>query len=338
MLDEDSSELFLERIQNVNETVPDESASLPSPNDVTSGVLEEAPGSVFLSPRTVLNNYLQTLYIPEDEIETMMRDLRTDQQVLDVINNLLNAGRSESVTREDHEHEALPELSVSQLGGRLNPEQFERFREALTIGTTAPYRGMEMYEELRGQEYRYSFNSTGGGTIGGFTGSDIENAVTVDQGPEVPSIGVMNLNSLANTHSYNKNPQVEFEKIKVASEQEIWEGLQKNHAGMMETIQYILDDCTIDYKETNKTKRIDKMKNEMVPRIKGVLLCMNDRLVTEEIHYINKWLWDLISFAINCKTPLPYRRLAPDIQKWDKKEEPRIKRIHTVLHIPRLSE
>jgi hypothetical protein len=290
---------------------------------------------IFLPPRTVLRNYLTTIRIPEDVIETTMENLRTDQQVEEALAEL-HAGRQVNVIREDHEHTPFRDISVSELEGTLNPEQAGRFIEI--TGTTAPRSATTGEGTLRGQEYRYSFNSTGGGTIGGFTGSDVDYAVTVDQGPEVPSVGVMSLNDLANAHSYNRNPQVEFEKIKVASEQEIWEGLQKDHAGMMETIQYILDDCTIDYKETNKTKRIDKMKNEMVPRIKGVLLCMNDRLIPEEVHYINKWLWDLINFAINCNQPLPYRRLAPDIQKWDKKKEPRIKRIHTALHIPRLSE
>jgi len=284
--------------------------------------------NILLPPRAVLRNYLTTIGIPEDVIEILMEDL-SDQQVEDALADFY-AGRTVNVIRENTQP---PNISMYQLlnegGGRLNPEQFERFREALTIGTTAPYRGTEMQEDLRGQEYRYSFNSTAGGNIGGWlTEEDI--AITPP--------GLCNLNDLANAHSYNKNPQVEFEEIKVASEQEIWEGLQKNHAGMMETIQYILDDCTIDYKETNKTKRIDKMKNEMVPRIKGVLTCMNDRLIPDEVHYINKWLWDLINFAINCNQPLPYRRLAPNINNWNKEEELRIKRIHTALHIPRLPE
>jgi hypothetical protein len=303
---------------------------------------------LLFSPRTTLRNYLTTIGIPEDVIEILMEEL-TDQQVEDAMTDLY-AGRTVSVTRENTQPS---NISMHQLlnegGGRLNPEQFERFREALTIGTSAPYRGMEMQEEPQGQEYRYSFNATGvsdsEGTLNPEQLERFREGLTApspfigeEQEVALASQGVCNLNDLANAHSYNKNPQVEFERIKVASEQEIWEGLQKNHAGMMETIQYILDDCTIDYKETNKTKRIDKMKNEMVPRIKGVLTCMSDRLIPDEVHYINKWLWDLINFAINCNQPLPYRRLAPDIQKWDKKEEPRIKRIHTVLHIPRLAE
>jgi hypothetical protein len=172
----------------------------------------------------------------------------------------------------------------------------------------------------------------------GFTGSYTVAGMTEEEAA-LNTLGVCNLNDLANAHAYNKNPKVEFEKIKVSSEQEIWEGLQKNHAGMMETIQYILDDCTIDYKESNKTKRIDKMKQEMVPRIKGVLTCMDDRLDHYDKHYLNKWLWELINFAIDCNGPLPYRRLAPNIKQWNQKEEPRIKKLHTSLHIiPRLSE
>jgi len=243
--------------------------------------------NIFLPTRTVLRNYLTTIGIPEDVIESTIEELRTDQQVEEAMAEL-HMGRQVNIIREDSQ-QSSNDIGMSAL------------REAIALNGN-------------------------------------EGILTVDQGPEVPSVGVINLNNLANANSYNKNPQVEFEKIKVVSEQEIWEGLQNNHAGMMETIQYILDDCTIDYKETNKTKRIDKMKNEMVPRIKGVLLCMDDRLIPEEVHYINRWLWDLINFAINCNQPLPYRRLAPDIHKWDKKEEPRIKRIHTVLHIPRLSE
>jgi hypothetical protein len=324
LLDDNNSTLFSERIQNVNAE------------------------QIFLPPRTVLRNYLTTIRIPEDVIEILMEDL-SDQQVEEALADFY-AGRTVNVIRENTQP---PNISMYQLlnesGGRLNPEQFERFREALTMGTSAPYRGMgaeqdtqlrqdglsarvmpDDYVEITRRYARLGLVYTGGSDArGGMTGDD-EVALT--------SQGVCNLNDLANAHPFNKNPQVEFEKIKVASEQEIWEGLQKNHAGMMETIQYILDDCTIDYKETNKTKRIDKMKNEMLPRIKGVLTCMNDRLIPDEVHYINKWLWDLINFAINCNQPLPYRRLAPNINNWNKEEEPRIKRIHTALHIPRLSE
>ena len=81
------------------------------------------------------------------------------------------------------------------------------------------------------------------------------------------------------------------------------------------------------------------MKQEMVPRIKGVLTCMDDRLDHYDKHYLNKWLWELINFAIDCNGPIPYRKLAPNIKKWNQKEEPRIKKLHTSLHIiPRLPE
>ena len=82
------------------------------------------------------------------------------------------------------------------------------------------------------------------------------------------------------------------------------------------------------------------MKQEMVPRIKGVLTCMDDRLDHYDKHYLNKWLWELINFAIDCNGPIPYRRLAPNIKQWNQKEEPRIKKLHTsLLHIiPRLPE
>ena len=169
-------------------------------------------------------------------------------------------------------------------------------------------------------------------SILGSTGIDITEVALNSQ-------GVCNLNDLANAHSHNKNSSFVENKDKAPSEQEIWESLQRLHPGMMETIQYILDDCTIDYKESNKTKRIDKMKQEMVPRIKGVLTCMDDRLDHYDKHYLNKWLWELINFAIDCNGPIPYRKLAPNIKQWDQKEEPRIKKSHTFLHIiPRLPE
>jgi hypothetical protein len=213
-------------------------------------------------------------------------------------------------------------------------------------------------DSVRRGDYEHSLGSTGTNTVAGFTGSYTAEGMTGSytgylnqenseaflrriENTEVAlnTQGVCNLNDLANAHAYNKNPKVEFEKIKVPSEQEIWEGLQKNHAGMMETIQYILDDCTIDYKEKDKTKRIDKMEKEMLPRIKGVLTCMDDRLIPEEKRYINLWLSELIQFAIDCNNPIPYRKLAPDIRQWNQKEDPRQKKPHQLLHIiPRLSE
>lgn len=160
-----------------------------------------------------------------------------------------------------------------------------------------------------------------------------------DEEAALNSQGVNNLNDIANSHVYNSKSVFEERRKKFLSEQEVWENLQKNHAGMMETIQYILDDCTIDYKVTDKNKRIDKMKNEMVPRIKGVLCSMDDRLDHYEKFYIEKWLSELIQFAINCNGFVSRRVLSPDIKNWDQKEEPRIKKIHTSLHIiPRLSE
>jgi hypothetical protein len=209
--------------------------------------------------------------------------------------------------------------------------------EVITVPLPAGYA-----DSVRRGDYEHSLGVTGAYTainsVAGFTGSNTAVGMT---GGEVAlnTQGVCNLNDLANAHAYNKNPKVEFEKIKVPSEQEIWEGLQKNHAGMMETIQYILDDCTIDYKEKDKTKRIDKMEKEMLPRIKGVLTCMDDRLIPEEKRYINLWLSELIQFAIDCNNPVPYRKLAPGIRLWNQKDDPRQKKPRQLLHIiPRLSE
>jgi hypothetical protein len=256
--------------------------------------------------RDRLNNITRNLNIsfPEnlsdEEVEIFMRNYTAPSVFTDeVITVPLPAGYADSVRRGDYTHGLQDESSMRALS------------EAITRTDTM------------------AMGFTGSYTSEGMTGGEIA----------LNSQGVCNLNDLANAHAYNKNPKIEFEKIKVPSEQEIWEGLQKNHAGMMETIQYILDDCTIDYKEKDKTKRIDKMKKEMLPRIKGVLTCMDDRLIPEEKRYINLWLSELIQFAIDCNNPVPYRKLAPDIRQWNQKEEPRVKKLHTSLHIiPRLSE
>jgi hypothetical protein len=235
-------------------------------------------------------------------------------------------------------------LNVPDIPENLSDSEVETFIRHLTspivvtdeIATVPLPAG---YVDRVGREdYEHSLRMTGANTVAGFTGSYTVVGMT---GGEVAlnSQGVCNLNDLANAHSHNKNSSFVENIDKAPSEQEIWESLQRLHPGMMETIQYILDDCTIDYKESNKTKRIDKMKQEMVPRIKGVLTCMDDRLDHYDKHYLNKWLWELINFAIDCNGPLPYRRLAPDIKQWNQKEEPRIKKLHTSLHIiPRLSE
>jgi hypothetical protein len=245
--------------------------------------------------------------LSDSEVEIFMRNYTAPGVLTDeIISVPLSEGYADSVRRGDHTHSY--DITTS---GLQDDSSMRALSEAITRTDTM------------------AMGFTGSYTAEGITGGEVA----------LNSQGVCNLNDLANAHAYNKNPKVEFEKIKVPSEQEIWEGLQKNHAGMMETIQYILDDCTIDYKESNKTKRIDKMEKEMLPRIKGVLTCMDDRLIPEEKRYINLWLSELIQFAIDCNNPIPYRKLAPNIRQWNQKEEPRIKKLHASLHIiPRLSE
>jgi hypothetical protein len=280
-----------------------------------------------LNNRRALTNLARILNVPvpenlsDSEIETFMRHLTSPVVVTDEITTVpLPAGYADSVRRGDYEHSLRPINEVLPAG----LEESSR-RYASTLGST----GMDTTGGMTASDYGYLTQENSDAFL-----FRIENEEVA-----LNSQGVCNLNDLANAHAYNKNPKIEFEKIKVPSEQEIWEGLQKNHAGMMETIQYILDDCTIDYKEKDKTKRIDKMEKEMLPRIKGVLTCMDDRLIPEEKRYINLWLGELIQFAIDCNNPVPYRKLAPGIRQWNQKEDPRQKKSHQSLHIiPRLSE
>lgn len=264
------------------------------------------------------------------------------------------------VVRSLHDLSELVDVVLSPAQNVLLPEnlsdsEIETFTRHLTSPTVVTDETANVplpagyADSVRRGDYEHTLGSTGMNTTGGMTASDygylfqesseafwnrVENTEVA-----LNSQGVCNLNDLANAHSHNKTNFFVTDIDKAPSEQEIWESLQRLHPGMMETIQYILDDCTIDYKESNKTKRIDKMKQEMVPRIKGVLTCIDDRLDHYDKHYLNKWLWELINFAIDCNGPVPYRRLAPDIKKWNQKEEPRIKKLHTSLHIiPRLSE
>jgi hypothetical protein len=114
------------------------------------------------------------------------------------------------------------------------------------------------------------------------------------------------------------DPMVDIKATRKATKNQeyiIWENLWFGHAEMMQTIQYILDDCTTDYKERDESKRMIKLNFDMKPRIKAVLDSMTTSLLNIESSFIWKWVNELIEFASEKKKPIPFRQLGPGIKE-----------------------
>lgn len=92
----------------------------------------------------------------------------------------------------------------------------------------------------------------------------------------------------------------------IEEEQTIWKRLWEEHAGMMQAIQFILDDCAVNYLEMDKSRRLAKLNVEMTERIRNVLISMPELDHTESL-YIWRWANELLVCASTKGEPLPWK-------------------------------
>ena len=124
--------------------------------------------------------------------------------------------------------------------------------------------------------------------------------------------------------------------VVIPDEHDVWNILWDEHYAMMETIQFILDDCTTDYRETDFSKRLIKLNIEMKQRVRNVLIEMPE-LDPVESSYIWKWVNELIDYASKVGEPTPYRKLGPGIENCEEEPKQERKKLPYAVLTPRMS-